>query len=229
VKIQNGYSLKPQDQTELAEKRDHQLKDAAKMYETHFLNEMVKAMRKTVPKEEGILKRNFAEQIFSEQLDSQYVEGWSNKGGVGLADMIYAQLKDRLGGTEGRKVPAGGMLPISPKKEPYGVKPTESIQMKTIPPATGAKLQYRFEVQDSVAEGEQFEAQAPMAGKVIEARKLEEGWNLVKLDHGQGLLSELTFPGQVTQSAAGTEVEAGLKLGYLDPARPVLAWKLDWT
>lgn len=229
MKIQNGYSLKPQDQAEVAEKRDLQLRNAAKMYETHFLNEMVKAMRKTVPREDGVIKHNFAEQIFTEQLDGQYVEGWSNKGGVGLADMIYSQLKDRFGGGEGRKVPMRGMLPIAPGKEPFGVKSTESIQMKSIPPSQGAQLEYRFQVQDAVADGGQTEARAPMDGKMVESYKLDDGWNLVKLDHGQGLTSELTFPGTVTESAAGTEVEAGLKLGYLDPRRPVLAWKLDWT
>jgi Rod binding domain-containing protein len=227
VKIQNGYSLTPKDQADIAEKRDLQLRNAAKMYETHFLNEMVKAMRKTVPQDEGVFKHNFAEQIFTEQLDSQYVEGWSGRGGVGLADMIYSQLKNRFGGAEGRKLPARGTLPIAPKKEPLGMKPVESIRMKAIPPSADAKLHYRFEVQEPRAEG--FEAQVPMAGKLVDAHILDDGWNLVKLDHGQGLTSELTFPGTVTESGPGTEVEPGLRLGYLDQTRPVLAWKLDWT
>lgn len=228
MKIQNGYSLKPLSQTEAAEKRDTQLRNAAKMYESHFMNEMVKAMRKTVPREDGLIKHNFAEQIFTEQLDGKYVESWSDKGGIGLADLIYNQLKDRFGGDAGKPIRAPGALPINPKKEPMGLKPTESIQMRAIPPSNGAKLEYRFQVQDPT-DGVQYEAQAPLPGKVLASESLDDGWNLVKLDHGQGLLTELTFPGSVTNVSPGTEVQTGQKLGSLDSGRPVLAWKLDWT
>lgn len=74
--------------------QEKQLKEAAKMYEQHFLREMVKAMRKTVPEGE-FLKANFAEKLYQEQLDHQYVDAWSESGGVGLADMIYDQIKMR--------------------------------------------------------------------------------------------------------------------------------------
>ena len=70
MKIQNGVSLVPPSPAEAEAKRDLQLKNAAKMYENHFLNEMVKSMRKTVSQEDGLIKRNFAEQIFTEQLDN---------------------------------------------------------------------------------------------------------------------------------------------------------------
>ncbi len=51
---------------------DGKLRDAAKMYEQHFLNEMVKAMRATVHRDGGFIQPNMAENIFSEQLDQQY-------------------------------------------------------------------------------------------------------------------------------------------------------------
>lgn len=228
MKIQNGYSLKPLPANEAAEKRDQQLRNAAKMYESHFMNEMVKAMRKTIPREDGLIKHNFAEQIFTEQLDSKYVEGWSDKGGVGLADLIYNQLKDRFGGDAGKPIRAPGALPLNPKKDPMNLNSTDSIQMKAIPPSAGAKLEYRFQIQDPTI-GSQYEAQAPFAGRILDAQTLEDGWNLVKLDHGQGLLTELTFPGSVTNLSPGTEVQTGQKLGSLDSSRPVLAWKLDWA
>ncbi|NJL26086.1 MAG: hypothetical protein HC902_13580 [Calothrix sp. SM1_5_4] len=47
MKIQSGFSLQPPTAEARAEKQDQQLRDAAKMYETHFLNQMVKAMRLT--------------------------------------------------------------------------------------------------------------------------------------------------------------------------------------
>jgi flagellar protein FlgJ len=229
MKIQNGFSLKPLSAEEKASAQDKNLRDAAKMYENHFLNEMVKAMRTTIPRaEDGLMKPNMAEKIFTEQLDQQYVDNWSEKGGVGLADMIYNQIKEQYFNTTKKDFShPGGALPISPKRDLHGVKPTDSIQMKMIPPTKTGALEYRFEVPDP--SGAPFEAQAPMAGKVVEAKSLGEQWSAVKLDHGRGLTSELTFPGQPVTLNAGDSIQAGQRLGVLDSRRPVLAWKLDWT
>lgn len=227
MKIQNGISLTPADAETKLQQQKTAMRDAAEMYEGYFLDQMVKSMRSTVPKEDGILKKNFAEQIFSGQLDQQYVENWTKKGGVGLADMIYNQLAQRLEG-QGKGFPLNkGILPISPKKEFHGIPSGDSIQFKSLPVGKQTQAQYRFEVPNP--SGAAFEAQAPLAGKVVESKALTEGWNIVRLDHGQGLQSELTFPGANAQIGAGTEVQAGQRLGLLDSSRPVLAWKLDWS
>jgi peptidoglycan hydrolase FlgJ len=237
VKIQNGFALqgKSPDSKAAAEQTDARLKDAARMYESHFLNEMVKAMRSTVKNEDGYVKPNFAEKIFSEQLDQQYVEGWSKKGGVGLADMIYTQIREKYfgGGTSGGVGPGPGsgpgkpMLPIAPKREMHGLGSPDSVQMKTLPSTSNSKLGYRFEVQDPSRAA--FEVQAPLPGKIAKLERLDQGWNTLHLDHGQGLISELTFPGHVTESGLGQPIIAGQKLGLLDLDRPVLAWNLDWS
>ncbi len=227
MKIQNGISLTPPSAEVKAQQQDKQLREAAEMYEGYFLDQMVRAMRSTVPKEDGILKKNFAEQIFTGQLDQKYVENWTKKGGVGLADMIYNQISERVQAA-GKQIPMNrGMLPIAPKSEAHGIPSSDSIQMKALPASPEAKLQYRFEVPNPSGAG--FEAQAPLGGLVLESRKLSEGWNTVRLDHGQGLTSELTFPGQQAELVTGSEVQAGQRLGLLDSSRPVLAWKLDWV
>jgi Rod binding domain-containing protein len=229
VKIDSSFkTLQPQSAEQKAAKVDGQLREAAKMYEGYFLNEMVRAMRSTIPRDENSpLKQSFAEKIFEGQLDQQYVENWSNKGGIGLADMIHQQISEKYLATAGKKsfLPQGP-LPIAPKKEMLQV-PADSIQMKAIKPGPEAKLEYRFEVPTPT--GGTFEAQAPGKGTVSEARTIGEGWNLVKLDHGQGMSSEMTFPGKLAENVLNTEVEPGQKLGVLDSSRPVLAWKLDWT
>lgn len=236
MKIQNGISIASKSAEERAVQLDGQMREAAKMYESHFLNEMVKSMRKTAQNDDGLIKTNMAEKIFREQLDGQYVEGWTNKGGVGLADMIYMQLKDRYqAGTKQNFLHRGGVMPIAPRKDAQGIAPTDSIQMKMLPPTSGYKLEYRFDVPDASGA---FDAQLPLEGHVVESAKLADGWNVVKLDHGRGLTSELTFPGQLAPFDTagrqnGSEPEAGLlpagqKLGVIDPGRPVLAWKLDW-
>ena len=228
MKIQNGFSLQPLPPEAKAADQDAKLKEAAKMYEGHFLNEMVKAMRSTVKQDEGFIPPSFAEKIFSEQLDQQYVEGWSKRGGVGLADMIYNQIRDQYYGASHKQIqPLNHVLPIAPKRDPLGIPATDSIQMKTIPSQPGAKLGYRFEVPDPSLGG--YDVQAPMAGKISHVEPLDQGWNLVRLDHGEGLQSEMTFPGRVTESSVGQTVEPGQKLGILDPTRPVLAWNLEWS
>lgn len=229
MKIQNGFSLKPLSPEEKAKAQDANLRNAAKMYETHFLNEMVKAMRSTVHRDEdGLMKPNMAEKIFSEQLDQKYVDGWADRGGVGLADMIYNQIKEQYFGTTKKDFShPGGALPIAPKKDLNGVRPTDSLRMKMIAPTQTGQLEYRFEVPDP--SGAPFEAQAPMPGRVIESTKLADQWNTVKLDHGRGLTSEMTFPGREVTLNAGDSVQTGQKLGTLDPGRPVLAWKLEWS
>jgi flagellar protein FlgJ len=227
VKIENGISLKPLSPEAKLEKQEKQLRDAAKMYENHFLNQMVKAMRSTVGGEDGLVKRNMAEKIFTEQLDQKYVDGWSDKGGVGLADMIYDQIKEKyMGAATGRAVIPKGGLPIAPTKA-QGMPATDSIQMKAIPPSADNQLKYRFEVQNPSGDG--FEVQAPMGGRISEVRSLDQGWSTVKVDHGHGLKSEMTFPGRLSQNAVGGEVRSGQTLGVLDSARPVVAWNLDWT
>ncbi len=228
MKIQSSFSIRPQSPEVKAAEDDRRLREAAKMYESHFLQEMVKSMRKTVDRENGFLKPNFAEKIFTEQLDQKYVEEWANQGGVGLADLIYNQIRERYlaTGNGGRTPPPKGAIPIGPDNGAHKPKSVDSIQMKTLPSTPEAKLHYRFEVPD--ASGAPMNALAPLDGEVREARVLGEGWNMVRLDHGQDLRSELTFPGHELNVRAGDVIETGRKLGVLDPGRPVLAWKLDW-
>lgn len=226
MKIQNQFALKMSPE-QIAEKRDGQMREAATMYENHFLNQMVKAMRSTVNREDSLMRPNMAEKIFSEQLDQQYVEGWGKKGGVGLADMIYNQIRERYAGASKKDFGrAPQVLPLAPKADANGVKSSDSIQFKTIPAGDGAKMEYRFEVTDP--SGASFEALSPMGGHVLEARRLGDGWNSVRMDHGRGIESELTFPGHMTEMSPGQALPAGQKLGVLDSARPILAWKLDW-
>ena len=67
---------------------DPRLMQAARMYEEYFLSQMVRGMRATVSKS-GLINESMGESIYSEQLDAQYVQAWSERGGVGLAQMIH--------------------------------------------------------------------------------------------------------------------------------------------
>lgn len=225
MKIQNGVTLKPPSAEEATVQRDARLHEAAQMYEAHFLNEMVKAMRRTVDSDNGLIKRNFAEKIFSDQLDSQNVEKWVHRGGVGIADLIYDQIRERFGsgGTGGARI--HGALPLAPRGGPVNLPAADAIKVKSIPAAdAGAALEYRFEVPQATGA---FDVLAPMGGRLAAAGPLSDGWQCVRLDHGPGLESEMTFPGRVAPIVVGQILASGQRLGEIESERPVLAWKLD--
>ncbi len=74
---------------------DTQIKKAATMYEQQFLQEMMRAMRKTVEHSE-ITKPSMAEKIYQDEMYNQYAEKWMESGGNGLADLIYKELKEKI-------------------------------------------------------------------------------------------------------------------------------------
>lgn len=74
---------------------DAQIKKAAKVYEQQFLQEMMRAMRKTVEHSE-FTKPSMAEKIYQDEMYNQYAEKWMESGGNGLADLIYKELKEKI-------------------------------------------------------------------------------------------------------------------------------------
>jgi len=106
MKINRFFQANPLTADQKKEMQEQQLQKAAKAYEKYFLDEMVKAMRSTVPKEDGLIKKNFAEQLYRDNLDQEYVKNWTEAGGIGLGDMIYKQIKEQLETYQG-----GGGLP----------------------------------------------------------------------------------------------------------------------
>lgn len=77
------------------------IRDAAVLYEKHFLREMWKSMRATAQGDSAILPQGPGQKLYQEQLDDQYIDQWSAQGGVGYADIIYNQLIERYGSQMG--------------------------------------------------------------------------------------------------------------------------------
>lgn len=77
---------------------DEKVMEAAREFESYFLQMMFKEMRNTVPKGE-LIPRNNAEEIFQSMLDEEYAKNASKGAGIGLAQMIYEQM------TRGGNVP----------------------------------------------------------------------------------------------------------------------------
>lgn len=81
-------------------KEEKELKALAQQFESIFMNQLMKSMRETLPKE-GLLS-SFSVDMYESMFD-QEVAGEMAKGrGMGLADVLYTQLS-RMNGT-----PPGG-------------------------------------------------------------------------------------------------------------------------
>ena len=67
---------------------------AAELYERQFLSEMVKAMRSTIQYSK-YSQPTMAERIYNDKLYENYVDKWSQRGGVGFKEIIYKQMLEK--------------------------------------------------------------------------------------------------------------------------------------
>ncbi|CCH47993.1 rod-binding protein [Pseudodesulfovibrio piezophilus] len=87
-----------------------QLKKACQDFEAVFISKLWKGMKSTVPKE-GYLHSKQEEQYMS-MFDRDFAEKMAKSGGIGLADMIYDQLSQKLVKTSRDVLP--GTVEIKP-------------------------------------------------------------------------------------------------------------------
>jgi|GEM_PF-3017445 len=92
--------------------RNKKVEEVAKMYERQFLGEMFKAMRSTVSETE---KPSMAQEIYNSQRDEQYIDAWSEQGGIGFSNIIYDQIMERFFGQtqQGQALKKQGPIPLT--------------------------------------------------------------------------------------------------------------------
>jgi len=73
------------------------LRRAAEEFEAFFVQQMLTIMRQTVP-EGGFIEKDHAHEIFEGMLDEALSGEVARAGGIGLADMLVAQLSARQAG-----------------------------------------------------------------------------------------------------------------------------------
>lgn len=71
------------------------LKEACQGFEEMFLTQMMKEMRKSAPSG-GMFGDSQGGKQFEEMLDSERAKAWSSDGGVGLAQMMFEQMKKNM-------------------------------------------------------------------------------------------------------------------------------------
>jgi flagellar protein FlgJ len=101
MKINNGMTLRPQINPK---EMDKKLQEVSEGYEKIFLNELVKSMRKSVT-ESDFLDTGSAGKIYREQLDQEYINSWSQRGGLGIKEMVHEHLLRQYGEKLGLKLP----------------------------------------------------------------------------------------------------------------------------
>jgi len=69
---------------------DEDLMEACKSFETYFVEQVVKAMRKTVPNNE---EENDYMNYFGDMLYQKYSENITESGELGIAQMLYESMK----------------------------------------------------------------------------------------------------------------------------------------
>ncbi len=68
------------------------LRESTREFEALYVNEMFKAMRKTIP-EGGLFEKNMTTDIFQEMMDMELARETAKADGIGLGLAMYNQMK----------------------------------------------------------------------------------------------------------------------------------------
>ena len=71
------------------------LRESSREFETLFVMEMYKTMRKAVP-ESGLFEKNTATEIFTEMLDMETAKATTQGKGLGIAEAMYNQMAELI-------------------------------------------------------------------------------------------------------------------------------------
>jgi flagellar protein FlgJ len=81
-------------------KEESKLKDACQQFEQMYLQQMLGEMRKTTGKAEGGGGGGEGggqqQDMFQGMLDQERAKAWSQEGGVGLANLLFQQMKQTM-------------------------------------------------------------------------------------------------------------------------------------
>ena len=96
--------------------KDKQLRKACRNFEAVFIGKLWEQMRATVPKE-GYL-HSPQEDAYLSMFDQAFSEKMADSGGMGLADMLYGHLKERLADMGRNALPGRLEVPAAPEQAP---------------------------------------------------------------------------------------------------------------
>ncbi len=188
----------------LQQKRDPkaQMRKASDMYEQYFLEQMLKSMRKSVQTSD-FTKPNMGEKIYRENLDSEYVKSWVGRGGLGLSDLIYQQMSERMQPQMNFKR-LDRFLPL---------EKNENFKLHKLP---GSEGQENFQIEFE-PKSQSKNLQAPLPAKILQHQELRPGQYASLLSFDNGMQGRMIYEG-LPKSAVGAQVQRGEKLAELSPS-----------
>ena len=71
------------------------LRESSRQFETLFVSEMLKAMRKAVP-DGGLIEKNSGTEMFQEMLDGEMAKSAASGKGLGLGEAMFNQMHDLI-------------------------------------------------------------------------------------------------------------------------------------
>jgi len=115
------------------QREESRLKDASKQFEQVFMLQMLKEMDKSVEKSK-LFGDGKDEETFKDMLNQERAKAWSDNGGVGLAQLIYDQMRNQIADKQpgaGGEDPAGQLEAasnaINDANLPSAVPPPEQL------------------------------------------------------------------------------------------------------
>ena len=86
------------EQTPGRAREEARLKDACQQFEQMYLTQMFTQMRKSAKMGggEGMMGGGQEQEMFNGMLDQERAKNWSQEGGVGLANLLFQQMKKTL-------------------------------------------------------------------------------------------------------------------------------------
>jgi len=108
-----------------------EMEEVGRQFEGLLLNQLLSAMRKTVPESE-LFGKSSAEQIYMDMFDEKVASEVAQSGQTGISDMIVEELKRQQ---QSQKPPADGTAPFYPlKSKENGLMPiVPQESMKPVP------------------------------------------------------------------------------------------------
>ena len=86
-------ATRPELDSEVKKARDlESLRQSTREFETLFINEMFKAMRKTIP-DGGLIEKDMSHDIYQEMIDMERARAASDGDGLGLGKAMFEQLR----------------------------------------------------------------------------------------------------------------------------------------
>ncbi|MBQ3513300.1 MAG: rod-binding protein [Lachnospiraceae bacterium] len=85
-------SIQNMSNSSLVNSTDEELMDACREFEAYFIEQLMKQMQKTVMKS-GLTEESETESYFKEMLYQEYAAKASEGEGIGIAQMLYEQMK----------------------------------------------------------------------------------------------------------------------------------------